>query len=172
MPGIVTMSDIDQKRNQCNYLIDRKRNLEPEHGMQCPFYLKIIKGIADFQDEIEKMLAQYHQQESLTTEKLKEYFPQLDLERLPEGYLATQIEFANENTKRRDSLLDCLRTITRNGTDTAMLFKDHASHSFTFNNPRFNGGIIFHPDGSGPGHEAPILSVTLDDTRDVWQCHT
>jgi hypothetical protein len=173
MPGIVSMYEIDRMRNECNAHIDRKRMLEKDHGPSCPFYQKTVQAIADLVDKINMSLAQYHYQTPVTLEKVKEFFPHLDVSRLPEGYLEEQIKFADENDKRRNSFYESLTSITRGGTDTAsVLFKDFAPHSFEFRNSVFNGGMIFHPAGSGSGAEAPILSVTLNDERDIWQVHT
>jgi hypothetical protein len=172
MPGITSMYDIDRMRNECNSLIDRKRMLESEHGSSCPFYQKTIQAIANLVDKINMSLAQYHFQTPITLAKVKEFFPYLNVSKLPEGYLEAQIEFADENDKRRNSFYESLMSVTRGGEDPAVLFKDFAPHSFEFRNAVFNGGMIFHPAGSGSGADAPILSVTLNDERDIWQVHT
>ena len=174
MRGIVTMREIDQLRQECNEFVDKKRLLEPEHGMNCPYYLKTIKAIADSMQEINEKLSAYHEQENLGAEELLEKrFPDLNVSSLPEGYFLTQWEFACENDTRRNSFLEGLATITQNGTRKAILYKDYAPHSFSFDIPgHYNGGMIFHPIGSGTGAEAPIFSVTLNDAKDIWEIHT
>lgn len=170
---LITMERLDVLRNKASQLKMQFDDLH-SHGPGC-CVRKDLKAAYDFATmTAEEAVIKRIEQMEITKEKLAKWFPLLNWSFLKEGHLEEQIKFANEegHDRRRESLLEAFACITRDGEREARIFYDHAPHSFYFECPMYNGGIIFHPAGSGSGAEAPIFSVTLNDTRDVWQVHT
>ena len=102
----------------------------------------------------------------------------LDLEFLPEGYLAEVFAFADRRGIR-DDLVGMLNYLAqrRPGDRRTRLGKDFAPWSFTFQHfrgdePWINGGLIYYGPGD-QGFGAPQFSVRMpNETKEGWSSHT
>lgn len=98
-------------------------------------------------DEVRKPL------KAVTVDEIREKYPTLKIDNLPEGYLEARLEIANASDEGQLSLLHAFDAVTGYGKRDATLLTDFAKHSFMFENNLFTGGIIYYaPTGQWDVH--------------------